>query len=256
MRKHNPTISSDSLAISYNATLTHIKDIAERSGRTQDDITLIAVTKNQPVEAIESLYKLGHRHFGENRVEEASAKIELLSAQMQSNNSPPIWHMIGHIQSRKARTCASLFNHIHSVDTIKLANRLSRFASEHETTLSILLQCNISGEHTKSGFTATDAALNTPQWSNLVNIISQIAELPNLIIAGLMTMAPITDNPEASRPIFQNLRILKDQISQHFPQLPMNHLSMGMSADYAIAIQEGATMLRIGTSIFGHRNTK
>ena len=256
MQKQNPIISSDSLATSYNSTLTHIKDIAQRSGRTADDITLIAVTKNQPLEAIKSLYDLGHRHFGENRVEEASEKIELLSSQMHSNTSPPIWHMIGHIQSRKARTCASLFNHIHSVDTIKLATRLSRFACEHEITLSVLLQCNISGEQTKSGFAATDAAPNTPQWSDLVNTISQIADLSNLSIAGLMTMAPITNNPEASRPIFRNLRILKDQISQHFPQLPMNHLSMGMSADYAIAIQEGATMLRIGTSIFGHRNTK
>lgn len=256
MRKQNPTISSVSLATSYNATLTHIKDIAQRSGRTPDDITLIAVTKNQPPEAIESLYELGHRHFGENRAEEASAKIASLSAQIQSDTNPPIWHMIGHIQSRKARTCASLFNHIHSVDTIKLATRLSRFASEYETTLSILLQCNISGEHTKSGFTATDAAHNTPQWSDLVSSISQIADLPNLTVSGLMTMAPITSNPEASRPIFRNLRILKDQISQQFPQLPINHLSMGMSADYAIAIQEGATMLRIGTSIFGHRNTK
>ena len=256
MQKQNPTIPSDSLATSYNATITRIKDIAHRSGRTADDITLIAVTKNQPLEAIKSLYQLGHRHFGENRVEEASAKIEMLSAQIQSNTSPPIWHMIGHIQSRKARTCASLFNHIHSVDTIKLATRLSRFAFEHKTTLSILLQCNISGEHTKSGFTATDVALNTPQWSDLVDTISQIADLPNLTVTGLMTMAPTTNNPEESRPIFRNLRILKDQISQHFPQLPMNHLSMGMSADYAIAIQEGATMLRIGTSIFGHRNTK
>jgi hypothetical protein len=256
MRKQNPTISSASLGASYNATLTNITDIAQRSGRTPDDITLIVVTKNQPLEAIEGLYELGHRHFGENRVEEASAKIALLPAQIQSNANPPIWHMIGHIQSRKARTCASLFNHIHSVDTIKLATRLSRFASEYETNLSILLQCNISGEHTKSGFAATHIAHNTPQWSDLVNSISQIADLPNLTVSGLMTMAPITNNPEASRPIFRNLRILKNQISQHFPQLPMNHLSMGMSADYAIAIQEGATMLRIGTSIFGHRNTQ
>jgi hypothetical protein len=145
---------------------------------------------------------------------------------------------------------------IHSVDTIKLAKRLSRFAVESDTTASILLQCNVSGEHTKSGFDASDTAHNTSQWSDLVNSISQIVALPNLKVAGLMTMAPITNEPETSRPIFRNLRILKDKISQRFPRSSMKHLSMGMSADYAIAIQEGATMLRIGTSIFGHRNTK
>ncbi|MDP6770843.1 MAG: YggS family pyridoxal phosphate-dependent enzyme [Anaerolineales bacterium] len=256
MGKQNQTLSSDSLATYYNATIDHIQTIAQRSGRALDDITLIAVTKNQSVEAIERLYELGHRDFGENRVAEASSKIALLSAQLQSNPSPPIWHMIGHIQSRKARTSVSLFNMIHSVDTIKLAKRLSRFAVESDTTASILLQCNVSGEHTKSGFDASDTAHNTSQWSDLVNSISQIVALPNLKVAGLMTMAPITNEPETSRPIFRNLRILKDKISQRFPRSSMKHLSMGMSADYAIAIQEGATMLRIGTSIFGHRNTK
>ena len=256
MRKQHDALSSESLSTSYHATLAQIQDVTERANRTLADITLIAVTKNQPIEAIERLYELGHRDFGENRVEEASKKIASISAKVQYNTAPPIWHMIGHIQSRKARTSASLFNNIHSVDTVKLANRLSRFSSEHGNTTSILLQCNVSGEHTKSGFTATDTRLDTTQWFDLANSISQIAKLPNLSIIGLMTMAPITNNPENSRPIFRNLRRLKDQITHHFPQLPMNHLSMGMSADYAIAIEEGATMLRIGTSIFGHTYTK
>ncbi|MBH27731.1 MAG: YggS family pyridoxal phosphate-dependent enzyme [Chloroflexi bacterium] len=256
MQNLNAISSSDSLTASYHATLAQIQDVAERAGRTPDDITLIVVTKTQPIEAIKHLYKLGHRHFGENRVAEASTKIDMLLGQLPSNSIPPIWHMIGHIQSRKARTCASLFTHIHSVDSVKLANRLSRFSSDHGTTASVLLQCNVSGEHTKSGFAATNTATNTFQWSDLASSISQMAGLPNLNIAGLMTMAPISNNPETSRPIFRNLRLLRDQITQHFPQLPMKHLSMGMSADYKVAIQEGATMLRIGTSIFGHRNTK
>jgi len=243
--------SNHSIKSSYHAVQEQIDKTAHASGRLPEHITLVVVTKNQPLTAIQTLYNLGHRHFGENRIEEASGKITSMTTTTQPLHEPITWHMIGHIQSRKAHAAVQLFDQLHSIDSIKLANRLSRFAVEENRIASILLQCNISGESTKSGFATNNAAPNTHQWSELVKSISTISILTNLRITGLMTMAPIASNPENSRPVFHDLRLLSDQISHRFPELTISHLSMGMSIDYAVAIQEGATMVRVGTSIFG-----
>jgi pyridoxal phosphate enzyme (YggS family) len=251
MKHKQSAIYSNHLQTSYSSLQDEIHKQAHASGRSPDDITLVVVTKKQSIASIKTMHDLGHRHFGENRIEEASDKIPVLSAATQSSPSPVIWHMIGHIQSRKARSAITLFDHLHSIDSIKLAKRLSNFACEENSTVSLLLQCNVSGESTKSGFVANDTSLNSSQWSALVQSISEISVLPNIIITGLMTMAPIASNPENSRSTFRTLRLLRNQISHRFPQLSIKHLSMGMSADYGIAIQEGATILRIGTSIFG-----
>jgi len=251
MKHTHSANSSDHLQASYSSLQDEIYKHTHNSGRSTDDITLVVVTKKQSIASIKIMYDLGHRHFGENRIEEASDKIPVLSAATRSTSPPVTWHMIGHIQSRKARLAITLFDHLHSIHSIKLAKRLSNFACEENSTASLLLQCNVSGETTKSGFVANDTSHNGSQWSNLVQSISEISILPNIIITGLMTMAPIASNPENSRPTFRTLRLLRDQISHRFPQLPIKHLSMGMSADYGIAIQEGATILRIGTSIFG-----
>ena len=250
--KHTQSASpSKHIQASYSSLQDEIYQQAHASGRTPEAITLVVVTKKQSIASIKSIYDLGHRHFGENRIEEAADKIPVLSAATQSSHPPITWHMIGHIQSRKARSAITLFDHLHSIDSIKLAKRLSNFASHENTTASLLLQCNVSGESTKSGFVASDTSPNSSQWSDLVQSISEISVLPNIIITGLMTMAPMASNPENSRPTFRTLRLLRDQISHRFPQLSIKHLSMGMSADYGIAIQEGATILRVGTSIFG-----
>ena len=243
--------SHNSTNASYNAVLEQIYKSAHASGRLYEHITLVVVTKNQPLSAIQTLYDLGQRHFGENRIEEALSKISCMTTYSQPFCEDITWHMIGHLQSRKAHTAVKLFDHIHSIDSIKLAKRLSRFAVDENQIASILLQCNISGESSKFGFPVNNAALNTNQWSELVKSISIISALPNLTIAGLMTMAPMVSNPENSRPVFRELRLLGEQITHRFPNLSIIQLSMGMSNDYVVAIQEGATMIRVGTSIFG-----
>ena len=251
MSTSESSCSHHSTNASYNAVQEQIYKSAHESGRLYEHITLVVVTKNQPLSAIQTLYDLGHRDFGENRIEEALSKIPRMTTYSQPFREDITWHMIGHLQSRKAHTAVKLFDHLHSIDTIKLATRLSRFAVEENQMASILLQCNISGESTKFGFPVNNAGLDTIQWSELVQSISIISALPNLTITGLMTMAPIVSNPENSRPVFRELRFLSEQIAHRFPDLSISQLSMGMSNDYAVAIQEGATMVRVGTSIFG-----
>lgn len=251
MSTSESSCSHHSTNASYNVVQEQIYKSAHESGRLYEHITLVVVTKNQPLSAIQTLYDLGHRDFGENRIEEALSKIPCMTTYSQPFREDITWHMIGHLQSRKAHIAVKLFDHLHSIDTIKLATRLSRFAVEENQMASILLQCNISGESTKFGFPVNNAGLDTIQWSELVKSISIISALPNLTITGLMTMAPIVSNPENSRPVFRELRFLSEQIAYRFPDLSISQLSMGMSNDYAVAIQEGATMVRVGTSIFG-----
>ena len=211
----------------------------------------MAVSKTHPPETILEAIRVGVRHFGENRVEEAILKIPAIPS-LISNVQPPItWHMIGHVQSRKADAVADLFDWVHSVDSLKLAQRLSRIAGQHGKSLTVLLEFNVSGEAGKYGYTANRDTIARD--SKLLDAIAAIAALPNLHLDGLMTMAPIVAEAEQARPAFCALRELRDQLAARFPQCSWRHLSMGMTDDFEVAIEEGATIVRIGRAIFGER---
>lgn len=216
---------------------------AARAGRDPAGITLVAVTKTQPPAAIRAAYDLGLHHFGENRVEEAETKVGELPDGIT-------WHMIGHIQSRKARRVVPIFDIIHSVDSLKLARRLDRLAAELAEPLSVLLECNVSGEESKHGFAARHWAEDPAQREALLGIVAEIVSLPHLRVEGLMTMAPIVAEPEQARPVFVRLRRLRDELASAFPRSSWHHLSMGMTDDFQVAIEEGATMVRVGRAIF------
>lgn len=217
---------------------------AKSCGRTADQIRFLVVTKGHPIETVESVVAAGAKDLGENYVEEALPKIDNFTAGDKLR-----WHMIGHVQSRKAKDVSEHFDWVHSVDSIKLARRLDRFAGQFNRQLPVLLECNVSGEGTKFGW----PAWNELNWGALVDELAPLIELENIILNGLMTMAPYFDQPEAARPYFQRLRKLRDFFASQFPQHKWQELSMGMSGDFEVAIQEGATMVRIGTAIVGTR---
>lgn len=235
---------------SLEASLRSVRDrvgvAARRAGRDPEEITLVAVTKTQPPAVIQAAYDLGLSHFGENRVEEASTKVAALPEDVT-------WHMIGHIQSRKAGRVRSLFSMVHSVDSIRLARRLDRLAQEGEPPLSVFLECNVSGEESKYGFEASrwqeDAAQRDALWA----AVGEIVTLPHLRVLGLMTMAPIVTDPEQARPVFVALRRLRDALAAAHPQPGWRYLSMGMTDDFEVAIEEGATHVRVGRAIFDPR---
>jgi pyridoxal phosphate enzyme (YggS family) len=223
-----------------------IAGAAQRARRDPSAITLVAVGKTHPPETILEAYELGVRHFGENRVEEASAKIPVVQP-------PIVWHMIGHVQSRKADEVAALFEWVQSVDSLRLAQRLSRFAAQRGKTLRALLEFNVSGEDSKYGLCANCDTIDADD--TLLKEIEAILALPNLRVEGLMTMAPIAAEVEQAQPVFRTLRELRQHLAQRFPQCAWHHLSMGMTDDFEVAIEEGATMVRIGRAIFGERRT-
>jgi PLP dependent protein len=216
---------------------------ARRTGRDPAQVTLVAVTKNQPREAIAAAFDLGLRHFGENRVEEAEPKIPGLPGDIT-------WHMIGHIQSRKAKQVVPLFDMVHSLDSVKLAARLHRLCAEEGKRLPVLLQVNVSGEESKYGLAAERWAEDGAQRRELLAAVAEIVALPGLQLQGLMTMAPIVADPEEVRPVFAALRRLRDELAAIHPEAGWQHLSMGMTDDFEAAIEEGATLVRIGRAIF------
>ena len=231
---------------------------ARRSGRDPSEVTLVAVTKSHPPDTILEAFELGVRHFGENRAEEASLKIPSVqsaisrqSSVISHQSSVITWHMIGHVQSRKAETVADLFDWVHSVDGLKLAERLSRFARRSGKTLNVLLEFNLSKEASKYGFRLKGQHMDDDP--ELEGVVESIAALPSLNITGLMTMALIVSVPDQARPAFIALRRLRDELAARFPQCDWRHLSMGMTDDFEVAIEEGATMVRIGRAIFGER---
>jgi len=219
-----------------------------RVGRAPASVTLVAVSKTHPPELVLEAAAAGVQHFGENRVEEAGGKIPAVRA---LTNQPLVWHMIGHIQSRKAKDLPPLFTVVHSVDTLKLAQKLSNAVSEGNT-LDVFLEVNVSGEASKSGFVAAnwqdDADVRAQLWQD----VRQIAALPGLTLRGLMTMAPIVEDVEQARPVFAGLARLRLALSESLG-LPLPDLSMGMTDDYPVAVEEGATLVRIGRAIFGER---
>lgn len=215
---------------------------ARTAGRNPDGVRLIAVSKGQPLSAVVQAFDAGQRDFGENYLEEAEPKI-------QSTPSAIAWHMIGHVQSRKAKIVVTKFAWVHSVDSLALAGRLSRFAVEGGFIVNIFLECNVSGEATKFGWPAADSSA----WPGLIAGWRTVLGLPGLVVAGLMTMAPYSTDPERSRPVFHKLRELRDLACRDLACQNEWGLSMGMSDDFEQAVEEGATCLRVGRAIFGFR---
>ncbi len=223
---------------------------ARRAGRSLDEITLLAVSKTHPVGLIEQALTAGQRDFGENRVEEAWAKFadpdspESLASRLKTADRPRL-HLIGPIQSRKASLAiACRPTLIHAVDRLKIAARLDRLAGEAQLVQEVLLEVNVAGEASKFGFSPEAVQRDA----------GVILVLPWLRVRGLMTIPPYEPDPEAARPYFVALRRLRDQLAQHHPQADWRALSMGMSHDFEVAIEEGATIVRVGTAIFGTRD--
>ncbi len=237
--------NQNTIAERYHHVLERIQDAALSAGRDPRSVRLVVVTKNHPLSAIQQVIAAGARHLGENYAEEGVKKILAYASQTQIE-----WHMIGHIQSRKAMFVSQYYDWVHSLDSFKLAQRLDRFAAEQERRLPVLVECNTSREETKYGFPAWDKN----KWKDILAIVRQIASLPYLNLRGLMTMAPTVSNAELARPYFVTLRNFADYLQSHLPEVQLTEFSMGMSADYQVAIQEGATLVRVGTAIMGERN--
>jgi len=216
-----------------------------RAGRARQEVTLVAVSKTRSMEEIEAAYRCGLRHLGENRVEEAVTKVPL-SRQLHAAD-PVTWHMIGHVQSRKARDVVQFCDMIHSVDSCSLAMRLDRFAGEMGKKMPILLELNVSGEESKYGFAASDDRT----LDGTMKQVLSLRDLVHLDIRGLMTMAPIVADAELARPIFERLRAIRDIFRRELPFSAWSELSMGMTDDMEVAIEEGATMVRVGRALFG-----
>jgi hypothetical protein len=208
---------------------------ADRTGRNSSEIELVAVSKTHPAEIIREVVEAGQELFGENRVQEALAKIPLLPGKLR-------WHLIGHLQSNKIRKALPHFELIHGVDSLDLARDIDRIAAEEGVFPRILLEVNVSGEGSKHGF--------EPEL--LERHLEELLALPRLQIEGFMTMAPLAPEAEASRPHFRSLRELRDRLAQQ-AGISFPTLSMGMSGDYAVGIEEGATLVRVGSAIFGRR---
>ena len=233
----------DTIQNNYRRVRENIEKAAHSVGRDPCSVKLLVVTKGQPIEKIQAVLSAGGNFFGENYVEEATSKIKTLADQQIE------WHMIGHVQSRKARLVSEYFDYVHSLDSYKLARRLDNFSRENNRVLPVFLECNVSQEESKFGWSAWDE----DRWPEFADEISSIMELPNITVRGLMTMPPYDPDPEKSRPYFVKLRRLQDLLMGKFPQTNFSELSMGMSGDYHIAVQEGATIVRVGTAIVGQR---
>ena len=224
------------LAANLKAIQTGIEAACVRSGRSPASVMLLAVSKSQPPDAVRVATELGLSVFGENKVQEAKAKIPLCPGHLR-------WHMIGHLQTNKCRDAVHFFEMIQSVDSLELAEEINKRAGPAAKTMPILLEVNIAGEASKFGYSP----------DKLLKELEQINALKRVEIHGLMTIAPWTTEPEKVRPIFRQLRELKER-SEQFLGAPLPHLSMGMSGDFGVAIEEGATIVRIGTALFGPRS--
>jgi hypothetical protein len=215
----------------------NIEKAALKSGRMASDVRLMAVTKTVDDDRVMEAIEVGVDIIGENYVQEARRKIEKMGKNLE-------WHMIGHLQSNKAKYAVRLFDMIHSVDRLNLARELNKRSGAAGCRIRILIEVNVSGEETKDGVGSEDA----------ISLVREISTLENLSIQGLMTMPPWFDDPEEARPYFASLRRLRDNIvKENIPNVEMSELSMGMSGDYEVAVEEGATIVRVGRAIFGER---
>jgi PLP dependent protein len=227
------------IAENLKAVRDRMSRAAESCGRAPKDVQLLAVSKIFPVADISEAISHGQTHFGENRVQEAEGKILLIP------RSPGLtWHLIGHLQSNKAKRAAQLFDVIHSIDSIRIASRISQACVELGKAVSVLIQVDLALESTKSGAEA----------GSVSEIVAGILEMPAVRVDGLMIIPPFFDDPESARPYFRQLCALRDTLEKERPGcLGQRHLSMGMSHDFEVAIQEGATIVRVGTAIFRER---
>jgi pyridoxal phosphate enzyme (YggS family) len=229
------------ISVNVAAVRERITSAARRAGRNADGVTLMAVTKTQPPERIREAYEAGLRIFGESRVQEFAGKVDTLRDLKAAE-----WHMIGHLQTNKAAKTAELFRAVDSVDSLKLAEKLDAAARALGKKLDVLIEINVGGEAAKSGVAPDSLALE--------ELLTAASRLEALAFRGLMTVPPFTDNPEGGRPYFRKLRQLRDVISaRKLPGIAMDELSMGMSHDFEVAIEEGSTCVRVGTAIFGER---
>jgi pyridoxal phosphate enzyme (YggS family) len=231
--------ATETIAQRVQSVLSAIRSAAETSGRHPDQVRLVAATKTVTVERIREGIDAGLSILGENRVQEALPKVEALA------HAPVRWHFIGHLQRRKVRSVVGLFDMIHSVGSLELAQEIDRRAGEIGRPQDILCEVNIGGESTKTGFRPED----------LVQLVSTMEPLAHIRIKGLMAIPPQTAEAESARPYFIRIRELAAAIAaQRIPGVAMDELSMGMSNDYEVAIQEGATLVRVGSAIFGARH--
>lgn len=239
------------LAERISANLTEVKSqiaaACKRAGRAVESVRLVTVTKAQPEQVVEAVLQAGAEWLGENYPEETLPKIVKIGSRY-----PVEWHMIGHLQSRKAKIVAQHFDMLESLDSVDLALRVDRLAAENGRKLPVLLEINVSGEASKGGFRGWDEA----RWEELAEELAPIMELPNLEVRGLMTMPPYEEDSEKVRPFFRRLTLLRDFLDKQFSGGILTHLSMGTSVDYKTAIEEGATIVRIGTAIVGPRPKK
>ena len=218
----------------------NIEQACKNAGRSRDEVTLIAVSKTKPVEMLQEIYDENIRDFGENKVQELCSKMEQLPSDIR-------WHMIGHLQRNKVKYIVGKVELIHSVDTYRLAEEINIQAKKQNVIVPILVEVNIAHEESKFGISAEDAIL----------LVEEISKLENIRIKGLMTIAPYVENPEDNRLYFRKLKQLSvDITNKNIDNVFMEILSMGMTGDYMVAIEEGATMVRVGTGIFGERNYK
>jgi len=235
-----------------NQALQNIQDriarAAQSAGRSAEDITLVAVSKTKPIDAIITAYEAGIRHFGENRADELEEKALALHHLKDLK-----WHFIGQLQTRQSKPIAQYAHYFHAVDRIKITHRLSEQLQEFKRNLPVFIQVNVSGEESKSGFDCHAWQDNHQKIQTLVQAIKEIATLPNIQILGLMTMAPFNAPEDTLRSIFQNMTSLSQHLREQLPDRLIQELSMGMSGDFEIAIEEGATFVRIGSAIFGKR---
>lgn len=215
-----------------------ISAACERAGRSRSEVTLIAVSKTKPVSMLTEVYNAGVREFGENKVQEMMDKFEVMPKDIH-------WHMIGHLQRNKVKYLMGKSYLIHSVDSYRLAEEISSQSVKHNVTTDILIEVNIAGEETKFGTSREEA----------IRLVEEAAKLPNIHICGLMTIAPFVENGEDNRKYFREIKELSVDIKEkNIDNVDMRILSMGMTGDYEVAIEEGATMVRVGTGIFGERN--
>ena len=227
-----------SVCENYRAVEEKVRNACKKAGRSREEVTLIAVSKTKPVSMIEELLPLGVRDFGENKVQELTAKEEVLPKDIR-------WHMIGHLQRNKVKYVIDNACIIHSVDSLRLAQEISKEAVKHDLVMPVLIEVNVAGEESKFGVSVEEAP----------SLVEEAAKLPGIQVKGLMTIAPNVDDPEENRNVFRNLRKLSVDIREkNFDNVTMNVLSMGMTGDYEVAIEEGATHVRVGTGIFGERN--
>lgn len=225
----------ETLINNYDQVKANIVEACRKSGRRPEDVQLIAVTKYVGLETTRAVLDIGIEHIGENRVQEAVPKHEQLGER-------GTWHFIGHLQSNKVKNVLGRFTYIHSLDRYSLAKEINKRAKQRDMAVKCLLQVNVAGEESKSGLAPGE----------LMEFAREVVEMPHLRIVGLMTMAPFVDNPEEVRPVFRELRSLRDRLyALELPLVGELELSMGMSNDYTVAVEEGATMVRLGSVLVG-----